>query len=58
MAKQIFIGLMREGSTDQLFLKSIIERTFDDIRFECNTDIDIFEIEEIKTSKGTSFIER
>lgn len=58
MAKQIFIGLMREGSTDQLFLKSIIERTFDDIRFECNTDIDIFEIEEIKTSKGTTFIEK
>ncbi|MDD4993051.1 MAG: DUF4276 family protein [Paludibacter sp.] len=58
MARQIFIGLMREGSTDQLFLKSVIERTFDDIRFECNTDIDIFEIEEIKTSSGSTFIEK
>jgi len=58
MAKQIFIGLMREGSTDQLFLKSIIERTFEEIRFECNSDIDIFEIEEIKTKTGTNFIEK
>lgn len=58
MAKQIFIGLMREGSTDQLFLKSVIERTFDEIRFECNTDIDIFEIEEIKTTAGTTFIDK
>jgi len=58
MAKQIFIGFMREGSTDQLFLKSIIERTFDDIRYECNTDIDIFEIEEIKTSSGLTFVEK
>jgi hypothetical protein len=58
MARQIFIGLMREGSTDQLFLKSVIERTFDDIRFECNTDIDIFELEEIPISTGTTFIEK
>jgi len=58
MARQIFIGLMREGTTDQLFLKSIIERTFDDIKFECNTDIDIFDIEEIKTSTGTTFNEK
>ena len=58
MARQIFIGLMREGTTDQLFLKSIIERTFDNIKFECNADIDIFDIEEIKTSTGTTFIEK
>lgn len=58
MARQIFIGLMAEGTTDQSFLKSVIERTFDDIRFECNSDIDIFDIEEVKVSTGTSFIEK
>ncbi len=56
MARQIFIGLISEGSTDQRFLKSIVERTFDDLKFECDSDIDIFDIKEIKLSTGTTFV--
>lgn len=38
--RQIFIGLTTEGSTDVRFLKSIVERTFIDVAFECDCDIE------------------
>lgn len=40
MAKQIFIGLTTEGTTDARFLESVVERTFIDIAFECNSDVE------------------
>lgn len=40
MTKQIFIGLMTEGTTDDRFLRSIVKRTFDEIGFECNGEVE------------------
>ena len=40
MAKQVFIGLTTEGTTDIRFLESIVERTFIEVAFECNKDIE------------------
>ena len=40
--KQIFIGLITEGTTDSRFLESITKRTFEEIGFDCNGDIEIF----------------
>jgi hypothetical protein len=57
MARQIFIGLWAEGTTDQRFLKSIIERTFNEIKFESDLDIDIFEVEAISV-QNAPFIEQ
>lgn len=58
MVKQLYIGIVTEGPTDVRFLKSVIERTFEDIAFnECVQDIDI-QTFVIKTSKiGLDFCE-
>lgn len=40
--RQIFIGLITEGSTDNRFLESVAKRTFEEIGFDCNGDIEIF----------------
>lgn len=40
--RQIFIGLITEGTTDNRFLESITKRTFEEIGFDCNGDIEIF----------------
>lgn len=49
---------MTEGTTDQRFLKSVVERTFHEIKFECETDVEILEIEELRDFKGDSFVEK
>lgn len=38
--KQIFIGYTTEGNTDVLFLEKIVERTFEEIAYECKCDIE------------------
>ena len=53
MTRGISIGLLAEGDTDMRFFKSIVERTFKQIRYECKKQIDIYEIEEISNTKGT-----
>lgn len=39
-ARQIFIGFTTEGSTDVRFLEKILERTFEEIAYECLTDVE------------------
>ena len=58
MVKQLYIGIITEGPTDVRFLKSVIERTFQDIAFnECVPDIEI-QTFVIQTSKiGLEFCE-
>lgn len=53
---QITIGINAEGPTDIRFMKSIIKRTFDEIAFECDKDIEILDIHEIRVPKG-KFVE-
>lgn len=38
--RQVFIGYTTEGTTDERFLETIIERTFVDIAFECLVDVE------------------
>lgn len=58
MNKQIIIGIATEGPTDRRFLKSIIQRTFEDIAWnECAENIEIYTYL-LKTEKtGLSFPE-
>ncbi len=58
MNKQLFIGIATEGPTDRRFLKSIIQRTFEDIAWnECIENIEISTYL-LKTEKnGLSFPE-
>jgi hypothetical protein len=58
MTIQLFIGLFTEGTTDQAFLKSIVEKGFIKIGMECHTDLEIF-IHELKIEKtGLGFSEQ
>lgn len=40
MARQLFIGLITEGPMDVRFLQSVVERTFIDVAFECENDLE------------------
>jgi len=58
MIKQVFIGLMTEGTTDNRFLESVVKRTFEEIGFECNGDIEI-DVRFISIEKtGIGFVEQ
>lgn len=39
-ARQVFIGFTTEGTTDVLFLRKIIERSFEEIAYECQGDVE------------------
>ncbi len=45
MIKQLIIGFCTEGTTDNRFLESIIQRTFEDVAFDCTGQIDILPIQ-------------
>jgi len=58
MSEFITIALNAEGSTDYRFLKSIIHRTLEDIILNCDKDIEIYPIKEIKKpSSGLTYIQ-
>ena len=38
--RQVFIGFTTEGTTDERFLETIIERTFVHVAFECRGDVE------------------
>lgn len=40
MSNFILTGLFTEGTTDERFLKSVIERTLEDVAYECTGDIE------------------
>jgi hypothetical protein len=52
---QLFIGLFTEGTTDIRFFKSIVKRTFDEISFECSSQIEIYDIQIINKTVGLDF---
>jgi len=56
MNKQIIIGFTTEGPTDNRFLESIIQRSFEDVAFECTGNIEVLPVQYIKKQSG-AFIE-
>lgn len=54
---QLFIGLIAEGNTDVRFLKSVIFNSIQDISWECECEVEIFDIREIK-AEGDSFVQK
>lgn len=54
---QLFIGLIAEGNTDVRFLKSVITNSIQDISWECECEIQVYEPREIKAA-GSTFVEK
>jgi Domain of unknown function (DUF4276) len=55
---QLFVGFYAEGNTDYRFLTSILQRTLEDIAFDCSGQIDI-SLQNIKsTVGGTGIVEK
>ena len=55
--RQLFIGLIAEGSTDIRFLKNIISKSIQELSWQCDNQIEIFEIQEISVD-GAGFSEK
>jgi hypothetical protein len=53
--KQLFIGLIAEGTTDVRFLKNIIYKSIQELSWLCDNQVDIFDIQEV-TAEGDSFV--
>ena len=54
-AIQVFVGFTTEGTTDARFLEKIVERTFEEIAYECHNDVEPF-VHFLKIDKtGLSF---
>ena len=53
MTKQLIVGFCAEGSTDERFLTSIIQRTFVEVAFECTGQIDILPIQFLEKETGS-----
>jgi hypothetical protein len=54
---QIFVGLYREGTTDRRFFKSVIQRTFQAVSFECKKEVNIMDVVDIEVTKAPSFVD-
>lgn len=54
---QLFIGLIAEGTTDVRFLKSVIFKSIQELSWQCDNQVEIFDIREI-TAEGDSFVEK
>ncbi len=59
MHRQIFIGIMTEGTTDIRFLHSIVKRTFDSVAFdECRGDFENVVVPISINKAGLGFVEQ
>jgi len=54
-SKQLFIGLISEGTTDTRFLFSVVERTIDELILKFGGKVEI-NIEELKKDSGKKFV--
>lgn len=52
MIKQLIVGFCAEGSTDERFLTSIIQRTFEEVALECTGQIDILPVQFLEKENG------
>lgn len=55
--KQLFIGLIAEGTTDIRFLKSVISKSIQEISMLCDNQVEIFDPKEIKAD-GDNFVNK
>lgn len=55
--KQLFIGLVAEGTTDVRFLKNVIYKSVLELSWECDTMVEVFDIREI-TASGNTFVDK
>lgn len=55
--KQLFIGLIAEGTTDVRFLKNVIYKSIQELSWSCDNQVDIFDIQEV-TAEGDSFVNK
>lgn len=54
---QLFIGLIAEGSTDVRFLKNVVEKSIQEVAWQCNNQVEIFPITEI-AAEGDRFVDK
>ncbi|GAK61470.1 hypothetical protein U27_01371 [Candidatus Vecturithrix granuli] len=57
MIPQIMIGFATEGTTDVRFLESIIQRTFEEVAFECESSIEVLPVQSLKKITGKDFVD-
>lgn len=56
--RQLFIGLVAEGTTDVRFLKNIIHKSIQELSWECTTMVDISDVWEIIGLCGDNFVSK
>lgn len=56
-ARQVFVGFTTEGTTDVRFLEKIIERSFEEIAYECQGDVEPVVWPLVVAKKNLSFRE-
>ena len=57
MKNQVIIGYVTEGTTDTRFLENIIQRSFEDVAFECRGQMEILPVQHIKKETKSKFID-
>lgn len=57
MSNILLIGYTTEGTTDKRFLEAIITKTFEEIAFDCNNQIEVYAPLYINFAKGNNFVE-
>ena len=55
--RQLFIGLVAEGTTDVRFLKNVIYKSVQELSWQCDTMVEVFDIREISAA-GDTFVEK
>jgi Domain of unknown function (DUF4276) len=51
MSNILLVGYITEGKTDKRFLESVIKRTFEDIAFDCTSEIIVYDVQYIDVPK-------
>lgn len=57
MSNILQIGYVAEGSTDNRFLSQIIQKTFEELSFECSGDIEVYPPVVLDKGLGNSFVD-
>lgn len=55
--RQLFVGLIAEGNTDVRFLKKVVYKSVLDISWECDNEVEVFDIRDIE-AEGDTFVRK